>query len=71
MPQQAREKYDELMKEWWQTNPAWSSDEHEFCLWLAARHPDFFASEIPVIGYAQIRTGRNLTSHCSRLLYPA
>lgn len=53
-PQQAREKYDELMKEWWQTDPAWASDEHEFCLWLAARHPDYFASEIPVMGYAQI-----------------
>jgi len=54
MPQRAREKYDELMREWWQTDPAWQSDEHEFCVWLAARHPDYFAAEIPLIGYTQI-----------------
>jgi hypothetical protein len=23
-------------------------------VWLAARHPDYFAAEIPLIGYAQI-----------------
>jgi hypothetical protein len=54
MPQQAQAKYSELMTQWWRTNPAWSSDEHEFCLWLAANHRDYFATEIPVMGYVQI-----------------
>jgi hypothetical protein len=54
MPEQAREKYNELMTQWWQTSPAWPSDEHEFCRWLAARDPGYFATEIPLMGYAQI-----------------
>jgi len=55
LPRAARDKYDELMQVWWQSDPAWSSDEHEFCLWLAAGHRDFFAAEIPHMGYVQLR----------------
>jgi hypothetical protein len=53
LPRFARAKYQELMHEWWQTDPAWSSDEHEFCVWLVAAHRDFFSSEIPHMGYVQ------------------
>jgi hypothetical protein len=42
------------MSIWWRTNPAWPSDEHEYCLWLAANHREVFDSEIPVMGYVQV-----------------
>jgi hypothetical protein len=53
-PYFAPSRYQDLMSAWWRTKPAWSSDEHEYCLWLAANHPDVFESEIPVMGYVQV-----------------
>lgn len=55
LPRVAGGKYDELMRDWWRTAPQWSSDEHEFCVWLATHHPDYFATEVPFIGYVQVR----------------
>ena len=55
IPRQAQDAYDAKMKEWWTTNPAWSSDEHELCVWIASQEPDFFAHEFPFIGYVQVR----------------
>lgn len=54
MPYYAPSRYQDLMSVWWRTNPSWSSDEHEDCLWLAANHRDVFASEVPRIGYVQV-----------------
>ena len=53
IPRAAREQYDSLMSRWWRTSPPWPSDEHEFCVWLAAHHRSFFDAEIPFIGYVQ------------------
>jgi hypothetical protein len=47
--------YYAKMQEWWKTNPAWSSDEHELCVWIASHDPDFFSREFPFIGYVQVR----------------
>lgn len=55
LPQAAGEQYAALMSDWWRTAPEWSSDEHEFCMWLAAHHPNYFATEMPFIGYVQVR----------------
>lgn len=55
LPGVALEQYSALMTEWWQTKPVWGSDEHEFFVWLAGHHRDFFDKEIPVIGYIQTR----------------
>jgi hypothetical protein len=55
LPMSASERYRGLMREWWRTDPIWSSDEHEFCEWLIKREPDFFAKQIPFIGYVQVR----------------
>jgi hypothetical protein len=55
LPRVASERHDELMRQWWKTDPDWSSDEHEFCLWLAKNHPEYFSTELPFIGYIQIR----------------
>ena len=55
LPEAAYEKYSELKREWWGTNPDWSSDEHEFCVWLATHHSEYFAEEVPFIGYVQVR----------------
>lgn len=51
----AFQTYEALKEEWWKTNPLWPNDNHEFCIWLAAKHPDYFATEIPLIGYLQLR----------------
>jgi hypothetical protein len=55
LPRAAREQHDVLMREWFKTDPAWSSDEHEFCVWLAKLYPSYFATENPFIGYVQVR----------------
>ena len=55
LPEAASERYSELMRQWWKTDPDWSSDEHEFCVWLAKHHADYFSIEQPFIGYIQIR----------------
>jgi hypothetical protein len=55
LPRASREKYDSLMREWQKTDPDTWEDEHEFCVWLAKHHPDFFATAIPLIGYVQVR----------------
>jgi len=55
LPRAAREKYDALIPEWWRTDPDWSSDEHEVCVWLAKHYPGYFATEYPFIGYVQVR----------------
>ena len=49
LPQIARKAYSDLAQEWWKTDPAWSSDEHELCVWIAKRKPEFFSSEFPFI----------------------
>jgi hypothetical protein len=55
LPEIASERYNSLMREWWSTSPAWSSDEHEFCEWLIRKEPNFFEKELPFIGYIQVR----------------
>lgn len=55
LPASATENYYKLMRDWWKTNPAWSSDEHEFVEWLVKKEPDFFVREKPFIGYVQVR----------------
>jgi hypothetical protein len=55
LPSSASEKYRSLMRDWWKTDPVWSSDETEFCEWLLKKEPDFFAKEMPFIGYVQVR----------------
>jgi hypothetical protein len=55
LPTVARERFDSRWDEWQKTKPEWPNDEHEFCVWLAATHPDYFATEVPLIGYVQIR----------------
>ena len=54
-PYSANERYRNLMQEWWKTDPIWSSDETEFCEWLVKKEPDFFAKQMPFIGYIQVR----------------
>jgi len=49
VPEVARKKYSSITQEWWRT------DEHELCVWIAKRNPDFFSSEFPFIGYIQVR----------------
>ena len=55
LPSVAHEGYDTLMRDWAQTKPVWSSDEHDYCVWLAGHHREVFDKEIPVIGYVQTR----------------
>jgi hypothetical protein len=55
LPRIAHKAYSDLAQEWWMTDPAWSSDEHELCVWIAKSYPEFFSSEFPFIGYIQVR----------------
>ena len=55
IPRMAHAPYYAKMQEWWQTNPTWSSDEHELCVWIASQDPDFFSRQFPFIGYVQVR----------------
>lgn len=55
LPQNAYERYFELMRQWRKTRPIWGSDEHEFCEWLTRKEPDFFTKHMPFIGYVQVR----------------
>jgi hypothetical protein len=55
IPRMAQRQYQAKMQEWFNTNPAWSSDEHELSLWIINQDPDFFARELPFIGYVQVR----------------
>jgi len=55
IPRMAQGPYFEKMQEWWKTNPTWSSDEHELCVWIISQDPDFFSREFPFIGYIQVR----------------
>jgi len=55
IPRMAQAAYDAKMQEWWKTNPAWTSDEHELCVWITNQDPEFFAREFPFIGYVQVR----------------
>jgi hypothetical protein len=54
LPAMATAQYRKLMAEWFVTEPPWGSDEHAYCVWLAATHPEFFATEIPHMGYIQL-----------------
>ncbi len=55
IPRVAQQQYYAKRQEWWKTNPAWSSDEHELSLWIISQDPDFFSRELPFIGYVQVR----------------
>ena len=55
IPRMVQSAYRAKMQEWWETNPPWSSDEHELSVWIAKQDPDFFAREFPFIGYVQVR----------------
>jgi hypothetical protein len=59
LPHVAGEEYARLMREWWQTGPQWSSDEHEFCVWLATHYRGYFSTEVPFVGYVQVRLEGN------------
>ena len=55
LPRTAYAEYYAKMAEWWKTNPEWTSDEHELCVWIARQDPEFFARQFPFIGYIQVR----------------
>jgi hypothetical protein len=55
LPAVVGERYHELMRAWWKTDPPWASDEDAFCRWLAKNHPAYFESAIPFLGWVQFR----------------
>jgi hypothetical protein len=55
LPRTAYAPYYTKMEEWWKTNPEWTSDEYELCVWITRQDPEFFAREFPFIGYIQVR----------------
>lgn len=55
LPTVSRVEYGRLRSEWIGTSPTWTADNHEFFVWLAENHPDYFENEFPFIGYVQVR----------------
>ncbi|HEX3250699.1 MAG TPA: hypothetical protein VHS05_14810 [Pyrinomonadaceae bacterium] len=55
LPRTAYAPYYAKMAEWWKTNPEWSSDEYELCVWITRQDPEFFSRQFPFIGYIQVR----------------
>ncbi len=53
VPYKDREEYNQLMEDYWKTNPPWASDEEALANWIVKSDPDFFAKHIPFIGYVE------------------
>ena len=53
VPYRERERYGELLSEYSRLDVAWQSDEEAAVRWIVGREPDFFAKQIPFIGYVE------------------
>ncbi len=54
VPERERRHYNELLEEYAHLEVPWASDEEAAVRWILQREPDFFAKQIPFIGYVQL-----------------
>jgi len=50
-----RDQYGKLMSEYARLDVQWKSDEDAAVRWILDKEPDFFAKQLPFIGYVQFR----------------
>jgi len=68
VPEIARRRYYELVEEYSKLDVPWGSDEEAAVKWILKKDPDFFAKNLPFIGYIQFhfegpfRGGERITS---------
>lgn len=68
VPRLERNRYDELIQEYSKLDVPWRSDEEAAVKWILQKKPDFFAKNLPFIGYIQFhfegpfRGGQRITS---------
>lgn len=55
IPQSETNRYRKLLSEYAQLDVPWKSDEDAAVRWMVEREPDFFANQLPFIGYLQFR----------------
>ncbi len=53
VPGRDRIEYDKLLREYWRLDVPWVSDEEAAVQWILGQQPDFFARQIPFIGYVE------------------
>ena len=51
----AAERYDQLLRSYSKLDVPWTSNEEAAVKWILAKEPDFFAKELPFVGYVQAR----------------
>jgi len=55
VPYSEREEYGKLISEYARLDVPWKSDEDAAVRWILEKAPDFFAKQLPFIGYIQFR----------------
>jgi len=55
VPHSERDEYGRLISEYARLDVPWRSDEDAAVRWILEREPDFFAKQLPFIGYVQFR----------------
>jgi hypothetical protein len=73
IPEIARRRYYELVEEYSKLDVPWQSDEEAAVKWILKKEPEFFAKNLPFIGYVQFhfeglfRGGERITAFDCRL----
>jgi hypothetical protein len=55
VPYSERDQYGKLISEYARLDVQWKSDEDAAVRWILDKEPDFFAKQLPFIGYVQFR----------------
>ena len=55
VPYSERDEYGKLISEYARLDVPWQSDEEAAVRWILEKEPDFFAKQLPFIGYVQFR----------------
>lgn len=53
VPERDKTEYNRLLEEYYRMDVPWRNDEEAAVKWILSRDPDFFAKQIPFIGYAE------------------
>jgi hypothetical protein len=75
VPDSEREQYNRLVSEYARLDVPWKSDEDATVRWILQRAPNFFAKQLPFIGYVEFRFeggfygGQRITSFRADVLY--
>jgi hypothetical protein len=53
VPYRERDEYIALLREYWELDVPWKSDEEAAVRWILQKDPDFFARHLPFLGYIE------------------